>query len=133
VGAMDGHADVVQQCAGGDNYLAVPYVHLVVVDYGRLDSTINQKAIQLDGDVHYDLHMNGTVIGHAEPLDGIHVRGLPHRVELIVGIHALDERVQPVVAAVRHVHDDASLEASGYAAAVLLLLPCCLIHCPTSL
>ena len=68
VGAVDRHADVVQQGAAGDHHLGVAVAHPVVGDHRRLDPGLDQQAQQAQGDVEDDLHVDPGVVRHPQPL-----------------------------------------------------------------
>jgi hypothetical protein len=88
VGAVDRHADVVQQGAAGHHDLGVAVPHPVVADHRRLDTGLDQQAQQPQGDVEDDLHVDPGVVRHPQPLrlDLGHVPPGPH---LLVGVDRL--------------------------------------------
>ena len=83
VGAVDRHADVVQQRAAGDDHLGVAGAHAVVGDHRRLDPGLDQQPQQAQGDVEDDLHVDPGVVRHAEPL-GVDLGHVPPGAHLVV-------------------------------------------------
>ena len=94
---MDGHADVVQQRAGGDHDLGVAPAHPVVGDHHRLDPGLGQEPQQAQPDVEHDLDVDPGVVRHAEALRG-HLGHVPPGAQLRVGVHPVEQRLEPAVA-----------------------------------
>ena len=97
VGAVDRHADVVQQRAGGDHDLGVAPAHPVVGDHRRLDPGLDQQPQQAQRDVEHDLDVDPGVVRHPEPLRG-DLGHVPPGAQLGVGVHPLEQRLEPPVA-----------------------------------
>ena len=96
VGAVDRHADVVQQGAAGDDDLGVAVAHPVVADHRRLDPGLDQQAQQPQGDVEDDLHVDPGVVGHPQPL-GLDLGHVPPGPHLVVGVDRLEEALELAV------------------------------------
>ena len=100
VGAVDRHADVVQEGAAGHHHLGVAVTHPVVGDHRRLHPGFHQQAQKAEGDVEDDLHVDPAVIRHAEPL-GVDLGHVPPAAHLVVGVDRVDEALEAAVAAGR--------------------------------
>ena len=100
VGAVDRHADVVQQGAAGDDHLGVAVAHPVVGDHRRLDPGLDQQAQQPQGDVEDDLHVDPGVVRHPQPL-GVDLGHVPPGPHLLVAVDRLEEALELAVAAGR--------------------------------
>ncbi len=100
VGAVDRHADVVQQRAAGHHDLGVPGGHAVVGDHRRFDPGLGQQPQQPQGDVEHDLHVDPGVVRHAEPL-GVDLGHVPPGADLLVLVDRVEELLQLAVAAGR--------------------------------
>ena len=97
VGAVDRHADVVQQGAAGDDDLGVAVAHPVVGDHRRLDPRLDQQPQQPQGDVEDDLHVDPGVVRHPQPL-GVDLRHVPPGPHLLVAVDGLEELLELAVA-----------------------------------
>ena len=111
VGAVDRHADVVQQRASGDHDLGVADGHPVVGDHRRLDVRPRQQPQQPQRDVEDDLHVDPGVVRHPQPL-GVDLRHVPPGAHLLVVVDRLEEALQAPVAAGRRPAPCASAIAS---------------------
>ena len=100
VGAVDRHPDVVEQRSGGDDDLGVAVAHPVVGDHRRLDAALDQQPQQPQRDVEHDLDVDPGVVGHPEPL-GLDLGHVPPGAHLGVGVDAVEQRLEPPVAARR--------------------------------
>ena len=100
VGAVDRHPHVVQQRAGGDDDLGVALAHRMVRDHRRLQAAPDQEPQDSQGDVEDDPHVDPRVVGHPEPL-GVDLGHVPPGVNLGVGVEAVEQRLEPSVAACR--------------------------------
>ena len=100
VGAVDRHADVVQERATGDDDLGVARRHAVVGDHGRLDPRLDQQAQQPQGDVEHDLHVDPRVVRHPQPL-GVDLGHVPPGPHLLVLVDGVEEALELAVAASR--------------------------------
>ena len=103
VGAVDRHADVVQQRPAGDHDLGVAVLHPVVGDDGRLDPGLDQQPQQPQGDVEDDLHVDPGVVRHPQPL-GVDLGHVPPGPHLLVAVDRLEEALELAVAAGRRPH-----------------------------
>ena len=101
--AVHGHADAVQQRAEDDDDLGVVARHPVVAHERRLDAVLRQLAQELERDVRDDLDVHPRVVVDLHAHDGVDVRDVPPRLQLLVVVDALDQRAQLAVAAHRHV------------------------------
>ena len=95
--AVDGHADAVQQRTEHDHDLGVVALEAVVRDHRRLDAALREQPEQAERDVGHDLDVNPGVVVDPEPLDGVHVRDVPPRLEPVVGVDPLQQRPQLAV------------------------------------
>ena len=100
---MDGHADAVQQRTEHDHDLGVVALEAVVRDHRRLDAALREQPEQAERDVGHDLDVNPGVVVDPEPLDGVHVRDVPERLQRPIVVHAPEQRPQPAVALRRHI------------------------------
>ncbi len=93
------------QCrsAESDDDLGVVPLEAVVVHDRRLDAVLRQLAEELQRDVGDDLDVHPGVVVDLHPGDGVHVRDVPPRVQLLVAIDALEQRAQLPVPAGRNV------------------------------
>jgi hypothetical protein len=103
VGAVDRHADVVQQSAAGDDHLGVAIPHPVVADHRRLDPGLDQQAQQPQGDVEDDLRVDPGVVRHAQPL-GVDLGHVPPGAHLLVAVDRLQKALQLAVATAGGAH-----------------------------
>src|ERR671918_658125 len=103
--AVAGHGPphAVQEGAPGDDDLGVLPAHALVAHHARLDAVLHQLAQELEPDVRDDLDMDPGVVVDLQPLDRVHVGHVPPRLELGVGVHALDELAERPVRARRDV------------------------------
>ena len=102
VGAVDRHADVVQQRAPGDDHLGVAVPHPVLGHHRRFDPALDQQAQQAQGDVENHLYVHPGVIRHSQALRG-DLRHVPPGAHPLVGIDGLEEALKLAVAARRRV------------------------------
>ena len=93
VGAVDRHADVVQEGAAGDDHLGIARRASRGRRRSRLDPGLDQQAQQPQGDVEDDLRVDPRVVRHPEPfgMDLGHVPPGPH---LLVPVDRAQEALQ---------------------------------------
>ena len=111
--AVDGHADAVQQRAEHDHDLGVLALHPVVLDHRRLDAALGQDAQEPQADVGHDLDVHPGVVVDPEPLDRVHVRDVPPRLQAVVGVDALEQRAQLAVPLRRNLDPHLRVASAG--------------------
>ena len=99
VGAVDGHADAVQQRSGGDHDLGVALLDAVVGDDARHHAAPEQQPRDPQRDVRDDLDVDPAVVGHAQPLGGVDGRRVPERLDAVVGVDRVQQLLELAVAA----------------------------------
>ena len=117
---VDRHADAVGERGERDDDLGVVARHAVVANDRRLDVVLRQLAQELERDVRDDLDVHPGVVVDLHARDRVHVRDVPPALELLVLVHALDQRPELAVAAHRHVDPHALDRLGGREPALLL-------------
>ena len=100
IGAVDRHADVVEQRSRRDDDLRVALAHRVVADHRRPHAALDEQAQQPQRDVEDDLDVDPGVIGHLQAL-GLHLGHVPPSAHLGVVVEPVEQRLEPAVAASR--------------------------------
>ena len=100
--AVHGHPRVVEQRAEQERDLGVVGLQPVVVDDRRLDAVLRELAQELEGDVGDDLDVHPGVVVDLQARDRVDVGDVPERLQLGVGVHALDDGAELPVAPRRH-------------------------------
>jgi hypothetical protein len=103
VRAVDRQPDVVEQRPRRDHHLGVAVPHPVVDDHRRRDVGPGEQAQQAQRHVEHDLDVDPRVVGHLQPLGG-HLRHVPPRPHLLVGVDSLQQGLEAAVAARRSSH-----------------------------
>jgi hypothetical protein len=101
VGAVDRHARVVEQAAGGDYHLGVARLHVVIGDHRRIHPAPVEQAEQAQRDVQHDPNVHPRVIGHPQAV-GRDLLRMPPGLELQVGVRRVQEGLELAVAARGH-------------------------------
>ena len=96
---VHGHADAVHQRGEDDDHLGVLVRHPVVTHRGRLDPVLRELAQQLQRDVDDDLDVHPRVVVDLHPHDRVDVRDMPPRLQLRVGVGAVEHAAKLPVAA----------------------------------
>ena len=102
--AVDRHAHAVQQAGGGDHHLGVALAQPEVGGHARHHAAAEQQPGQAQRDVEHDLDVHPGVVAHAQPARGVDRRDVPPRLDLVVVVDRLEQRLEPPVAARRRAH-----------------------------
>ena len=90
--------DAVKEAAGGDHDLGVAQRHAVIGHHRRLDAAAEEQPGEAQRDVADDLDVDPGVVGHAESPGGVHRGDVPPRLDLVVGVDGLEQRLEPAIA-----------------------------------
>ncbi len=77
-----------------DDDLGVLGRHPVVADERRLDAVLDELAEELERDVGDDLDVHPGVVVDLEADDGVHVRDVPPRLQLLVRLDLLEQQAE---------------------------------------
>ena len=93
------HPDAVQESAERHDDLRVVVSHPEVAHDARLDAVLRQLAQELERDVRDDLDVNPRVVVDLHAHDRVDVRDVPPALQLAIGVDAVDQLAELVVAA----------------------------------
>jgi len=97
--AVHRHPDAVEERRERDDDFRVVLRHPVVGHDRRLDPVLRQLAQQLERDVRDDLDVHPGVVVDLQPHDRVDVRDVPPALQLAIGVDAVDQLAELVVAA----------------------------------